>query len=148
MAKRKAAAQEQLSAEPDVFDEQIAARQEEANRPQETASAAVVPEPPPQQDGQPTQRRSPDPFTIARDDKAGVRLLESRQYRQMQLKFAEKPDRVILDKVKEAGFRWNGEAWTKQIQQATALQTRIDAERLFQDVVDMIREQKGTGQAR
>ena len=43
---------------------------------------------------------------------AGVRLFESKQDRQMAIKFGEgrpedKPSQAVIDKMKEAGFRWN-----------------------------------------
>jgi hypothetical protein len=91
------------------------------------------------------KRPIPDPFSIAGDYVAGAFLLESRRYRQMQIKFDDKPSQAVLDAVKAEGFRYNGQdkVWSKQIQQDTAMQTRIDAERLFQKVTDMIRQEKG-----
>jgi len=86
-----------------------------------------------------------DPFGIASDFAAGVQLLESRRYRQMQMRFNDKPSQPVLDAVKADGFRYNSQdkLWTKQIHQDTAMQTRIDAERLFQQVSGMIRQEKG-----
>lgn len=49
----------------------------------------------------------PDPFGIAGDYLAGVRLFESRRDHQMALKFNEKPSQAVIDKLKEAGYRWN-----------------------------------------
>src|SRR5688500_7141710 len=48
----------------------------------------------------------PDPFGIATDSVAGVRLFESRQDRQMAIKFDEKPPQPVLDKMHEAGWSW------------------------------------------
>src|SRR5689334_8547531 len=55
---------------------------------------------------------APDPFGIAIDHVAGVRLFESKQDRQMAIKFGDgrpedKPSQAVIDKMKEAGFRWN-----------------------------------------
>src|ERR1700681_2654659 len=62
--------------------------------------------------GQKKRVSAPDPFGIATDNLAGVRLFESRQDRQMALKFGEgrfedKPSQAVIDKLKEAGYRWN-----------------------------------------
>jgi hypothetical protein len=87
----------------------------------------------------------PDPFGIAGDYQAGVRLFESRRDHQMALKFDEKPSRAVIEKLKENGYRWNpiDMIWAQPVWPATAMSTRIKAERLFQDVSRMIREEKG-----
>ncbi|MCZ2341336.1 MAG: hypothetical protein LC104_06010 [Bacteroidales bacterium] len=86
-----------------------------------------------------------DPFGIAGDYEAGVRLFESRRYRQMAIKFEEKPGQEVLDRVKAAGYRWNANdyVWVHPIEPDTAMTTRIDAERLYQEVRGMIRQAKG-----
>ncbi len=87
----------------------------------------------------------PDPFGIAGDYVAGVHLMESRRDRQMAIKFDEKPGQPVIDKLKEAGYRWNPaeRVWTHPVRQASALSTRIEAERLYQDTREMIRQEKG-----
>ena len=87
----------------------------------------------------------PDPFVIALDNVAGVRLFENRQARVMAIKFDEKPAQPVIDMVKEAGFRWNPSdgVWTHPVRGDSAMATRIDAERLYQEVRQMI--QKGNG---
>ena len=98
---------------------------------------------------------APDPFGIAKDNIAGVRLFESKQDRQMAIKFGEgrpedKPSQAVIDKMKEAGFRWNpaDRIWAYPIRYESAMSTRIEAERLYQEVRQMIRQEKGieTGQ--
>ncbi len=86
-----------------------------------------------------------DPFGIAGDYEAGVRLFESRRYRQMAIKFEEKPAQEILDRVKAAGYRWNANdfMWVHPIEADSAMTTRIEAERLYQEIRGMIREAKG-----
>src|ERR1700730_13991550 len=93
---------------------------------------------------------APDPFGIATDNVAGVRLFESKQDRQMAIKFGEgrpedKPSQAVIDKMKEAGFRWNpsDKIWAHPVRSDSALGTRIDAERLYQEVRQMIRQEKG-----
>jgi hypothetical protein len=93
---------------------------------------------------------APDPFGIAKDNLAGVRLFESKQDRQMAIKFGEgrpedKPSQAVIDKVKEAGYRWNptDRIWAHPVSADSAMTTRIDAERLYQEVRQMIRQEKG-----
>ena len=87
----------------------------------------------------------PDPFLIALDNAAGVRLFENRQTRVMAIKFDEKPAQPVIDMVKEAGFRWNAAdgVWTHPVRGDSAMATRIDAERLYQEVRQMIQQGKG-----
>jgi hypothetical protein len=88
----------------------------------------------------------PDPFLIAMDNAAGVRLFENRQRRVMAIKFDEKPNQHVIDMIKEAGFGWNPTdlVWTKPVRGDSAMSTRIDAERLYQEIRRMIRHDKGT----
>jgi hypothetical protein len=104
------------------------------------------------------QRRfvpAPDPFGIAKDNLAGVRLFESKRDRQMAIKFGagrpeDKPSQAVIDKMKEAGYRWNpaDRIWAHPVSADSAMSTRIEAERLYQEVRQMIRQEKGieTGQ--
>jgi len=100
--------------------------------------------------GQKQRPSAPDPFGIAGDYVAGVRLFESKQDRQMAIKFGEgrpedKPSQAVIDKLKDAGYRWNPahKIWTYPVRADSALRTRIDAERLYQEIRTMIREEKG-----
>jgi hypothetical protein len=90
-------------------------------------------------------RFAPDPFGIAGDYVAGVRLFENRKERLMAIKFEAKPSREVLDRMKDAGYRWNprDEVWVHPIREETARATRIEAERLYQEVRGMIRQEKG-----
>ena len=86
-----------------------------------------------------------DPFGIAGAYEAGVRLFESRRFRQMAIKFEEKPSQEVLERVKSAGYRWNSRdlMWIHPIEPDSAMTTRIEAERLYQEVRGMIRQAKG-----
>ncbi len=88
---------------------------------------------------------APDPFGIATDYQAGVRLFESKQDRQMAIKFEDKPSQAVIDTMKEAGYRWNpsDRIWSHPVWPESAMSTRIDAERLYQEVCKMIRLDKG-----
>ena len=96
-----------------------------------------------------------DPFGIAKDNLAGVRLFESKEDRQMAIKFGEgrpedKPSQAVIDTMKEAGYRWNpaDRIWTFPVRADSAMSTRIEAEQLYQEIRQMIRQEKGiaTGQ--
>ena len=96
------------------------------------------------------QRPIPDPFGIATDNVAGVRLFESRQDQQMAIKFGDgspedKPSQAVIDKMKDAGFKWKSadRIWALPVSGEYAVGARIDAEKLFQEVSQMIRQEKG-----
>lgn len=93
---------------------------------------------------------APDPFGIAADYVAGVQLFESKRQRQMAIKFGDgrpedKPSQAVIEMVKEAGYRWNPEdrIWSHPVRSESAMTTRIEAERLYQGVRQMIRQEKG-----
>jgi len=93
---------------------------------------------------------APDPFVIATDTLAGVRLFESKQDRQMAIKFGEgrpedKPSQAVIEMLKEAGYRWNpiDRIWTHPVRPDSAMTTRIEAEWLYQELRQMIRQEKG-----
>lgn len=93
---------------------------------------------------------APDPFGIGTDNLAGVRLFESKRDRQMAIKFGEgrpedKPSQAVIDKLKEAGYHWKpaDRIWAHPVTSDSAVSTRIDAERLYQEVRQMIRQEKG-----
>jgi len=100
--------------------------------------------------GQRKWTSAPDPFGIATDYQAGVSLFESKRDRRMAIKFGEgrpedKPSLAVIDKMKEAGYRWHPSqrVWAHPVRAESALGTRIEAERLYQDVCSTIRQEKG-----
>jgi hypothetical protein len=100
--------------------------------------------------GQRKWQAAPDPFGIAKDNLAGVRLFESKEDGQIAIKFGsgspeDKPSQAVIDKMKEAGYRWNmaDRIWTYPVRPDSAMSTRIDAEKLYQEVRQMIRQEKG-----
>ena len=93
---------------------------------------------------------TPDPFGIATDYQADVSLFESKRDRRMAIKFGEgrpedKPSQAVIDKMKEAGYRWHPSqrVWAHPVRAESAMGTRIEAERLYQNVCNMIRQEKG-----
>jgi hypothetical protein len=128
---------------------------------QSTENASAVAEPPAAEDkadgqsfadkvGQRERVSAPDPFGIARDNLAGVRLFESRQDRQMAIQFGEgrredKPSQAVIERMKEAGYRWNpsDRIWAFPVGPESAVRTRSEAQRLYQEVCKMIRLEKG-----
>ena len=100
--------------------------------------------------GRKQQSAMPDPFGIAADYIAGVRLFESKQDRQMAIKFGDgspddRPSQAVIDRMKEAGYRWNpvDRIWAHPVRPDSARSIRIEAEQLFQEVRQMIRQEKG-----
>jgi len=100
--------------------------------------------------GQRTRAAAPDPYGIATDTVAGVRLFESRQDRQVAIKFGDgrpedKPSQAVIDRMKDAGYRWNpaDRIWAHPVRSESAMSTRIEAEWLYQEVRQMIRQEKG-----
>ena len=89
--------------------------------------------------------RTPNPFGYMQDVVAGVKLQEDRRFKQSQLKFDAKPTDAVRVVVREAGFRWLPEeqVWWKAISSENGWQSRMDAERLYQQVTAMIRKEKG-----
>ncbi|MBX9580301.1 MAG: hypothetical protein K2X87_08345 [Gemmataceae bacterium] len=88
---------------------------------------------------------APDPFGIASDLLAGVRLVESRRDRVMAIGFDAKPSPEVIGRMKDAGYRWNpqDQVWVQPVRPETARATRVEAERLFQEVSGLIRAEKG-----
>ncbi len=125
----------------------------EAEAPTATATA----EPPSPGDSEQTQsfverieqqrqrKPTPDPYGIAGDNVAGVRLFESRRDRVMAIEFDAKPSQPVLDTLKGAGYRWNprDKVWVHPVQLESARTTRIAAGRLYEEVRGMIRQEKG-----
>jgi hypothetical protein len=91
-----------------------------------------------------------DPFGISGDYEAGVRLFESKRDRQMAIKFEDKPSQPVIDKVKGAGYHWKpaDKIWAHPVTEDTVQTTRVNANRLYDEVLQMIRQEKGieTGQ--
>jgi hypothetical protein len=86
----------------------------------------------------------PDPFGVGSDALAGVRLFDSKRDRQVAFKFNEKPSQPVIDKLKEAGYRWQpaDKIWALSYGDSPAT-ARIESERLYQELRQMILQEKG-----
>ena len=98
--------------------------------------------------GQRVRASAADPYVIAADPVLGVRLYESKRDRQMAIKFDEKPSRAVLDRMHDAGWVWKqaDKIWAHAVTPETAATTRVKAERIYQEVRQMIRQEIGAGQ--
>lgn len=76
---------------------------------------------------------------------AGVRLREHQNPYLSTIKFDEKPSDEVKSKLKEHGFRWNqdNKEWIRHIEYETRVQDRILAERAFEEVAKMVRDERG-----
>ena len=77
-----------------------------------------------------------------------MHLLRSYKYRQMQIRFDQDPDDKYKRMLKEAGWRDRTEEegiWTKQIPKDSGWQPAADAERLFKQIANEMRADKGLG---
>ncbi len=100
----------------------------------------------PGDDAEPPKRKfAPDPFGVASDYLAGVHLRQSRMNRRVEIGFDDKPPQEVIDKLKENGYRYSShdKVWTKPIHEDSAMRTRIEAERLYKETADMVRQSKG-----
>jgi hypothetical protein len=77
-----------------------------------------------------------------------MHLLRSFKYRQMQISFEQEPEDKYKLMLKEAGWRDRTEEegiWTKQIPRDSGWQPAADAERLFKQIANEIRAERGLG---
>ena len=97
--------------------------------------------------GQRMRTSAAAPYVIAADHVVGVRLYESKRDRQMAIKFEEKPSRAVLDTMRDAGWVWKqaDKIWAHAITADSAATTRVKAERLYQDICTMLRQEIGAG---
>lgn len=137
--------------EPDVFDQAIAARQAEqarggepepASGPDARAAAAKP--------GERTGPFQPDPFDFysvaLTDAKDGprVRLYRSRRFNQVAVKFDEKPEQPVRERMHNEGYRWREAegVWTKQLGEYR-VSGQLAAERLVTELANVIRAERG-----
>ena len=96
-------------------------------------------------------RRMPDPFPLAaitlgaEKDSPRVRLFRSDRFKQVAIRFDEKPDPKYLDQLRDAGFRWRSDdgVWTKQFDADRRWQSVAEAEQLFARIGNALRADLG-----
>ena len=123
----------------------------------ETATAVAEP-PAPENNGQSFADRvgqrqwapASAPFGGIFDTVAKVSVFEGRQGRQMTIKFGQgrpedKPSHAVITRMKEAGYRWDptDRIWAYPVRPGSVVRTRIEAERLYNEVCKMIWLEKG-----
>lgn len=79
------------------------------------------------------------------NDSPKMRLLRSNRFKQMQIAFDEKPDEQYRARLHEAGWRWRQAEglWTVQLEPEHKWRTHADAERLFTEIGNAIRADRG-----
>lgn len=93
-----------------------------------------------------TRKFAPDPFPIAQDVAAGITLREHRRFRRAEIAFDDgKPSQKIIDKLKADHFQWNPQdkLWVRPVKGEDAMATRIEAERTYREIAEMLRQEKG-----
>jgi hypothetical protein len=101
--------------------------------------------------GQGRSAWSPDPHELDTvclgPDNSGpkMRLFRSNRFNQVQIRFDERPPEDVVGILKEDGWRWRGqgEGWTKQLDRAARWRGQADAERLFKEIADELRQSRG-----
>jgi hypothetical protein len=94
---------------------------------------------------------APEPFGIQsialspENDGPRMRLLRSNKYQQIQIQFDDKPDEAVRARLNAEGWKWRSveKVWTKQLDPDARWRTHADAERLFKELGDAIRVERG-----
>ncbi|MBP3954370.1 hypothetical protein J8F10_03540 [Gemmata sp. G18] len=75
----------------------------------------------------------------------GVRVFEHHDPYLSIIKFDEKPSDAVRGKMREAGFTFRSEnrEWTRPINFETRVQDRVHADRVFEEVCQMTRKERG-----
>lgn len=63
----------------------------------------------------------------------------------MMIAFDEKPADEVIQSLRDDGWKWNRDdaAWTKQLDPQAKWATHAEAEKLFHDIANTIRQEKG-----
>jgi hypothetical protein len=102
-------------------------------------------------DQEPRRSLQPDPMPIETitlgdtNDAPKMRLFRNQRFNQMAIQLDEKPDAKYTGMLRDAGFRWrqDDKVWTKQMPREEKWKTQADAERLFRDIANGIRADRG-----
>ena len=78
-------------------------------------------------------------------DSPRMRLYRSNRLNQMAIGFDERPDPPYRTRLREDGWRWREDegVWTKQLNRERRAAGQLQAERLFTEISDAIRADRG-----
>ena len=142
---------ESARTESDVFDQVIAARQAEQVRGEEPVPPSRPAEPlADAKAGEGKWQLQPDPhpfYSIALSDSNDgprIHLYRSRRFNQVAVRFDEKPDEAVRQRMHDEGYRWRQAegVWTKQLGEYRA-SGQLAAERLVDELANGIRAERG-----
>jgi hypothetical protein len=102
-------------------------------------------------EGQQRRRWQPDPFpfmavTLGPDKSSPkMTLYRSNKLNQLAIQFEEKPAEEHRRQLREAGWRWREDegVWTKQMDRERRATAQMEAERLFSEIGEAIRAERG-----
>jgi len=82
------------------------------------------------------------------NDGPKMRLMRSNKYQQIQIQFDEKPSEEVRARLHAEGWKWRNveKIWTKQLDPEGRWRTHADAEKLFVEIGNVIRAEKGLSQ--
>jgi hypothetical protein len=120
-------------------------------------TAAVEPsadeqrQPPTEAEGAPRRQWQPDPFpfmaiSLGPDkDSPKMTLFRSNKLNQMAIRFDEKPEEEHRLRLREAQWKWREDegVWTKQMDRERRATSQVEAERLFTEIGEAIRAERG-----
>lgn len=146
--------------ELDVFDQVIAARQAEATRNDEpTRTAPAADEGRGETSGRQNEPTSSVSFQVDPQsiysvaladtrDAPRITLYRSRKFNQVAIKFDERPDEWIRERMHNEGYRWRQAegVWTKQLGERR-VGGQLAAERLVSELANSIRSDRGLAPA-
>lgn len=86
-----------------------------------------------------------NPRPWAHSNKVGVEFFTHREPYQSEIVFEEKPSQAVIDHLKDNGFEWKSQAklWARPNGYKTDAQDKLTARRIYNQVVDMMLEEKG-----
>jgi hypothetical protein len=87
---------------------------------------------------------------LAKDASLGMELRENREAQHFELAFTEPPPADAREQIRNAGFRWmaSHQMWVKPIRVEEANKAKVEMERLYRRVLDIIgtnRRDEGKG---
>jgi hypothetical protein len=102
-------------------------------------------------EGAPRRQWQPDPFPLmtlslgAKKDSPKMTLFRSNKLNQVAIRFDEKPEEEHRLRLREAKWKWREDegVWTKQMDRERRATSQVEAERLFTEIGEAIRAERG-----